>query len=242
MNWRHWLPSPQQISNGAQMRPHAYTDSTMQQALGMIVSLGLLAGLLPFAVHWFVAARAGTVLPLAQAARSTIEMQGLAGRFGSGVPWLWDPSAVSDLYRTLAGLDQPLPGWLAAGLSALGEWINWPLRWLTLWIVYGILVMVANKMLGGHVTLQRFFAATSFAAAPLLLTGLSPIPCLGALASVAGIVWALAVYVRANAEVTGLETSRAAAAVLLPIPMLGLLFLLAAGFFVTLAVLVLWAF
>ena len=229
MNWRQWLPSPQQMSNAAQLRGNAYSNSTMQQAMGMIVLLSLVAGLLPLIVHWFVAARMGTVLPLALAARSTVEAQDALARIGLGIPWLAQPAALSELYQTLAGLDQPLPGWIAAGLSAVGEWLNWPLRWLAVWIVYGVFVLLANKALGGHVTLQRFYAATGYAATPLLLLGLSPIPCLGALAAVVGVGWSLAVYMRANAEVTGLALPRSAAAVLLPIPILGLLLLLAAG-------------
>ncbi len=229
MNWRHWLPSPQQMSNAAQLRSKAYRDSTMQQSMGMIVILALIAGLLPFVVHWFMAASAGTVLPLALAARSAAKTQETLLGLSAGFPWPLNLTAVGDLYQTLAGLDQPLPGWLAAGLSALGEWLNWPLSWLSLWIVYGGLVMVVNKALGGHTTLQHFYAATGFAAVPLLLTGLSPIPCLGALAVISGIGWSLAVYIRANAEITGLDLPRAAAAVLLPPPILGMLILFTVG-------------
>lgn len=230
MKWSHWLPTAQQISNAAQLRDSAYRNSTMQQAMGMIVLLGLLAGLLPFALNWFWAARAGTVLPLAEAARSAAALEESQGWLALEMPWLPAAAARSELFQTLAGMDQPLPGWLAAGLSALGEWVNWPLRWLAAWIVYGALVMAANKFLGGHVTLQRFYAATSYAAAPLLLTGLGPIPCLGALASLAGVVWALAVYIRANGDITGMTYRRAAAAVLLPIPFVGVLALIGAGF------------
>jgi hypothetical protein len=237
MNWRNWLPSAQQMSNAAQLRSKAYGNGTMQQAMGMIVVLSLLAGLLPLIVHWVLAARIGTVLPLAQAAQSTADAQNVLAGIGGGIPWLMDPTALSDLYQTLAGLEQPLPGWLAAGLSALGEWLNWPLRWLAVWLVYGVFVMTANKAMGGHVTLQRFYAATGYAATPLLLTGLSPIPCLGALAVLVGGIWSLAVYIHANAEVTGLAVPRAVVAVLLPIPVLGFLLLLAAGFVFAIAAL-----
>ncbi len=100
MNWRHWLPSPQQMSNAAQLRSKAYRDSTMQQALGMIVALALLAGLLPFVVHWFVAARADTVLPLAQAVRSAAQTQETIFGLGFGFPWPVNPLAVGELYQT----------------------------------------------------------------------------------------------------------------------------------------------
>jgi len=237
MNRQHWLPSRNRMSSAAQLRSSAYRDSTMQQAMGMIVTLALLAGFLPFVVHWFVAARAGTVLPLAQAANAATKTEETLFGMGFAFPGLVNPMAMSDLYQTLAGLNQPLPGWLAGGLSALGEWLNWPLSWLTLWIVYGALVMIANKALGGHATLQHFYAATGFAAVPLLLTGLSPIPCLGGLAVLGGIGWSLAVYIRANAEITGFDLPRSTAAVLLPAPILALLFLFAAGIVATIAAL-----
>jgi len=236
MKWRDWLPRPQQISNAAQLRPNAYGNSTMQQAGGMIFLLALLAGFLPFVLNWLTAARAGAVLPLAQAAQTASETGGVLVGVAEML-WPVNPVAVTEFYQTLAGLDQPMPGWLAAGLSALGEWINWPLRWLAVWIVYGALVMVANKTLGGHTTLQHFFAATGYAAAPLLLTALSPIPCLGALATLGAVGWALAVYIRANAQVTGLALSRSALAVLLPGPVLGLLALLLTGFLFALSAL-----
>lgn len=228
MRWQAWMPSAQEISNAAQLRRGAYAQTTMQQALGMIVLLGLTAGLLPFVMNWIMAARADSVLPLARALEMSngADWNGSFGLRGLGVV---NPAAWQELVQTIAGMEQPLPGWLAGGLSAFGEWLNWPLSWLAAWIVYGAAVMVANKGLGGEVTLQRFFGATGFAAAPLLLTGLSPIPCLGALASLAGIGWSLAVYVRANSEVSGLPLPRAAAAVLLPLPVLALLILLFTG-------------
>ena len=111
-----------------------------------------------------------------------------------------------------------LPGWLAAFLSALGEWINWPLRWLSVWIVYGALVMACNKALGATVRLQPFFCRDRICPPrPCLLIGLSPIPCLGRVGIVAGIMWAVIVYARANEGVTGLPRKRSLAAVLLPL-------------------------
>ena len=222
---REWLPSTQQMSDAAQLRPEAYTAITMRQALGMIVLLGLVAGFIPFLVNWALAARTGAALPLAMLARAGAAMQGGPLVFPAA-PVM---SVMGDLYQTLAGLGQPLPGWLAAGLSALGEWISWPLRWLNLWIVYGLLVMVLNKGLGATNTLQRFYAATGFAAVPLLLSGLAPIPCLGGLFRLAAWIWALAVYVKANQAVTGLSLGRSALAVFLPLGAILLFFLMLAG-------------
>lgn len=239
MIWRNWLPVPQQMSDAVQLRRNAYTNITMQQALGMVVLLGLLAGLLPFINNWVSAARMNTVLPFAQLAQASGQLRdSLPGIFIS-VPGI-NPTALSEFYPTVAGLPQPLPGWAAGGLSALGEWINWPLQWLSLWIVYGAFVMVVNKAFGATPTLQHFYAATGYAAVPLLLTGLSPIPCLGWLAVIVGSIWAVAVYIRANQDVTGLATFQAAAAVFLPAVVMILLLLALFGIAVFSLIFALW--
>jgi hypothetical protein len=49
-----------------------------------------------------------------------------------------------------------------------------------------------------------------------VLTGLSPIPCIGDLFAFLGGVWAVAVYVRANQDITGFPLGRSAIAVFLP--------------------------
>ena len=127
-----------------------------------------------------------------------------------------NPSAIAELYATLAGLPQPLPGWLAGGLSSLGVWLSLPINWLGGWIVYGALVMAVNVALGATCTLQRFYAATGYAVVPLLLTAFAPVACLGPLASLIGVLWAIAVYVRANQDVTGLPLLHSGLAVALP--------------------------
>lgn len=234
MSWQDWLPSPQKMSDAVQLRASGFTETTMRQSLGMVAALGLLAGFLPFLVNWEQAASAGSALPL-------VRLAALASRFEGTplvyVPAIVRPELVIESLRTGAGLPQPLPGWLAAFFSALGEWINWPLRWLTLWIVYGAFVMAGNKALGATNRLQPFFAATAFAAAPLLLVGLAPLPCLGRVSAAAGVVWAVVVYARANQEITGLSRSRSLAAVLFPLLFFLFLGLLVVAFSMLLALL-----
>jgi hypothetical protein len=230
MNRQDWLPHSQQMSDAVQLRQNVYGTISMRQGLGMIVVLGLAAGFIPFLVNWFQAAQIGAALPLAQLARAGAELQKSAPQFMPWFPGLPSVETVADLYQTLGGLGQPFPGWLAAGLSALGEWINWPLRWLSLWIGYGLLVMVANKLLGATGTLQRFYAATSFATVPLLLTGLSPIPCVGAVFNILAAAWSFTVYVKANQAFTGFSLTQALLAVVLPVIVLFVLWLLVVGF------------
>lgn len=231
MRLRNWLPTPQKMSDAVQLRASGFTDTTMRQSLGMVFLLGLMAGFLPFLANWEQATTAGTALPLARLGAQAARLQETPLSYLSA---FLDPVHLGELLQMIAGLPQPLPGWLAAFLSAFGEWINWPLRWLSIWIVYGALVMGCNKALGATSRLQPFFAATGFAAAPLLLIGLSPIPCLGRVSSVAGVIWAFIVYARANEEVTRLPRRRSLAAVLLPLLLILIVILLASAFFVIL--------
>lgn len=214
MSLHNWLPSPQKMSDAVQLRASGFTETTMRQSLGMVVLLGLLAGFLPFLANWQQAASVGTALPLARLGAQASLLQETPLDY---ISTYFDPVQLGELFQVIAGLPQPLPGWLTAFISAFGEWINWPLRWLAVWIVYGALVMVCNNLLGATCRLQPFFAATGFAAAPLLLIGLSPIPCLGRVCSVVGVIWAFIVYARANEEVTSLPRLRSLTAVALPL-------------------------
>ena len=185
-------------------------DITMRQGMGMVVLMAVLAGLVPFFVNWITAAGVGTALPIANWARFAV-------RLGEAAPFATSAGAVvSETAQSVAGLPTILPAWLAAGLSSFGAWITWSLRWLAVWIIYGSGALTAAHMLGSTATLQRFYAATSYAAVPLLLVGLAPIPCVGTIAGVIGLVWAAVVYIFAARIVTGLDTGRTILAVVLP--------------------------
>lgn len=236
-----WFPPPQKLSDAVQLRASGFSSVTMRQSLGMVVLCGLIAGLVPFVVNWQLAASAGSALPLTRVGMQASQLDRALSEGGPlfAVKSLIAPSnpaLLGDLELMLAGLDQPFPGWLAAFLSALGAWISWPLRWLTVWIVYGAMVMVCNKAFGAAVRLQPFFAATGLAAAPLLLIGLAPVPCLGTACSAVGAIWAAIVYARANEQATALTRSRSLAAVLLPLTLLLFVCLLVLGLSLLLAI------
>jgi hypothetical protein len=178
---------------------------TMRQGLGLVVVAALLAGFIPFLDNSATALRYGAPLPFVKLAEQT---QGAEGAPLS----LW-----GEAFATLAGLRPVLfPGWLAALLSTVGEWINWPLRWLTWWLVYGTATLLAAKVWGAPTTLQRFLAATSYAAVPAILTGLGPVPWLGVVAQIIAFVWMAATYVATVRAVTGLDWGRTVLAVVLP--------------------------
>jgi hypothetical protein len=221
---RNWLPHPAQVRMALQLRIDEVigasaderenegdlSTTSMRQGIGLIVALGLMAGALPFLVNLVGAIQAGTALPLAQLAQAVQSQEAI---------WRYLPLPVDiwvETAQTIAGLDTRLPGWLAALLSALGEWVNWPLGWLTGWLVYGLAVLLVTKLLGATTTLQRFYTATAYAWTPLLLTIFSPIPCLGAAAALLGGVWMVVMYIHAVYTVSGLDMGRVLLSLLLP--------------------------
>lgn len=218
-----WLPTPSQMRNALQLRIEPVPDAeqpadvpagsvlfaAMRQGMGLIIAAALVAGLLPFLFGWYGAARIGAVAPLArmgQVVRVMPDLQAL------GVD-----RALTETAALVAGLEPSVfPGWLAAGVSALGGWINWPLRWLAIWIVYGLAVLLLAKLLGATTTLQQFYTLTSFACLPLVLTGLGFIPCLGVVANVIALLWAAAIYVVAVRAATKLSTGLSVVCTLAP--------------------------
>jgi len=218
LEWRQWLPSVKQMRNALRLDLAAAIDgdaadraelgecpaTTMREGMGLIALAGLAAGFIPFLVNWFAAARWGTVAPFVGWVREASSMP-IGG---------WPLAGASG---TIAGMGSWLPGWLAAGLSALGVWVSAPLHWLAVWILYGLGVLVISHLLGATTTLQRFYGGVSYAALPLVLLALTPIPWIGPLIGLAALVWAFIIYVRAVQVAANLDTGRAVLAVLLPL-------------------------
>jgi hypothetical protein len=217
LRWQHWLPNLQQMWSAARLETSDALDPyeqgrvtvSMRQGLGMIVVLALAAGVIPLLANLWVAVPMGASVPLARLADFANQ---LLGGYSGNVPL----EIAGHTVQSVAGLPPRIPGFFAATLSAKGLWLNWPLNWLAIWIVYGTLVFGSARLLGATNTLQRFFAATSFAAVPLLLTGLGPLPLIGPLAILAGLIWAALVYFQSMRFVTGLDGGRTFVAMALP--------------------------
>jgi hypothetical protein len=229
LRWSNWVPTEDQIGAAARLNIADAVDPwergavtvTMRQGLGMIVVLGLVAGLIPFIANLWLGLSMQTAVPLAQAANSVAP---LTAAYPPDSPI----SILSTMVQTIAGLPPRMPGILAAILSAFGLWISTPLNWLTAWIVYGLFVFGLARLMGAANTLQAFYAATAFAAVPLVLTGLAPIPWIGPLLAIAALVLALVVYYKAMRYVTRLDGGRTLLCMLLPLAVGVVLPLLAA--------------
>lgn len=215
---RYWLPDVNQMLNAARLNLADAFDPfergaitvSMRQGIGLIAVLGLLAGVPTLLANLWLGLSMGAAVPLAATAAS---LANLAAGYTT------NPIAgeVANTASLLAGTEPQMPGFLAALLSALGLWLNWPLGWLANWIVYGAVVAGLARLMGAPSNLQTFFAATSFTAVPLVLTGLSPIPFIGPLAVITGVIWAFALYYQAIRRVTGLDAARTLVSILLPL-------------------------
>jgi hypothetical protein len=174
--------------------------------MGLVALVGALAALPMLVLNWIGAAQMHTVVPIARLAQ-------WADR------WLAEnPSfrLADETARSLAGLQPNAPPWAAAGLSALGVWVNAPLRLLGWWIVYGLAVLLVAKLLAARTTLPRFYGATAYAALPLLLTALAPLPWAGGAFVLVAWVWAIVIYSAAVRAATESSWGRAIFAALLP--------------------------
>lgn len=218
MRWSNWMPSMDQLIAAARLNVADAVDpwergvvtATMRQGIGMIVLLALIAGIIPFLANLWLGLTMQTAVPLAQAANSVTPLT-------TAYPPNSAITIIGTAVQTIAGLPPRMPGVLAGLLSALGMWVNNPLYWLTIWIVYGLFVFGLARLMGASNTLQAFYAATAFIAVPLLLTALAPIPVLGPLLVLAALVLAFAVYYKAVRFVTKLDGGRTFLCMLLPL-------------------------
>lgn len=229
---RAWLPAGRQIADalagrvtaavgpdatGVPFRPGVHTS--MRQGMGLVLAVGALAALPALIVNWVNATRLDTVVPIARL------VQRVDGLLAEG-----PARAVADeAARSLAGLHPVAPAWAAAGLSALGVWVNGAMGLLSWWIVYGLAVLMLAKLLGAGGTLPRFYAATSYAALPLLLGALGPLPWVGAAFVLIGWLWAMVLYSMAVRAATGLSWGRAIFSSLFPGALLLLIALVYGG-------------
>jgi hypothetical protein len=218
---RDWLPALQQVWDALLFRlpdaldPHerGVVTASMRQGLGLVFFLGLVAGIAPFIDNLWLSVTVGAAAPLASLGQSAA--QWLAA-YGS-IPAV---EIAAHTLQSVAGLEPRMPGVLAALLSSLGLWLNTPLNWLSLWIIYGALVLATARFMGARATLETFFAATSFAFAPLVLTGFVSLPFVGPLLSLVGVVWGFLLYVQIAFWTTRLSVARIVLSMLLPIAVL----------------------
>ena len=131
--------------------------------------------------------------------------------------WEGTMDVMFPMFRDLSEIKAPLPQGIIGFLNAVGGWLARSVAALGGWLLYGALVLIAVRLLGGKAKLPVFLGSVALYIVPGLLAVLQPIPCLGLLLALAGTVWSIVVYMKATSVVTGLDTGRAIVAVVAPI-------------------------
>jgi hypothetical protein len=233
-----WVPTWRQVADAARLDMVAAlgpepewpdfqrgVHSSMRQMTGLITIVTLVAGLPALVTNWIDLAARHTTLQISQ-------LQGVLDRLGQVAPGRLAPGmgdALTTSSQLLSGLT-PMGGpQLAAGLSALSAWLALPLRVATVWIAYGVLVLLVAKLLGSGATLPRFYAATGLAVLPIALLVFFPVPLVGPWIGAVALILAFVAYIWAVSAATGLDRWRAAISALLPAAVLALAGVLLGG-------------
>jgi hypothetical protein len=111
----------------------------------------------------------------------------------------------------------------------MGGVVSYPFGWLATYILYGLLVLVAAKILGGSATVQQMLGCTALAAVPFILGVFGLIPQLGYWPGAIAFLWGLVIYVMGTTVANEFGIGQAILAVILPIlviPLAGLVRLL----------------
>ena len=103
----------------------------------------------------------------------------------------------SNMGAEIDAIPTPLPRPISAFFRALGAWITAALRTISPWLWYGALVLLFAKLAGGRAVLNPFYGLTALFAVPGLLRIFSFIPILGPVLGLVGLIWGIAVYIRA---------------------------------------------
>lgn len=201
----------------------------------LIAIVILVAGLVVFAVNLVERVRAPDLAEIEDAIRQGFEMQ---YQFNPGlrdappeVQKMMDQmiETIIPMVRDISQIEAPLPRGISGFLQATGMYLSRVFGALGSWMLYGALVLIAVNLLGGSAKLPDFLGMTALYSMPLLLTLLTPIPCVGSLLALIGWIWAIVVYVKAVSVASDMDGGRSIIAVLAPfvvVLLLGILLLI----------------
>ena len=179
----------------------------IKRALILVVVVGLLVGV------------AGGIGRLAEWAFSPPmdKMQAIVLGHLQAMPWYaeisGDPKAV-EMFQQYYGLGWQIAKAMAPSPSVLLGIITTPLSFLFVWLVYGLVVHVSARILGGRGNVGQTLACIALAVAPQLLNVITVLP----FATAAGVgTWTLVCNFIAIRSAHGLTGWRALVATLLPL-------------------------
>lgn len=117
----------------------------------------------------------------------------------------------------IAETPAPLPAAVGDLFEALGQFVSYPFGWMATWMLYGLLVLLAAKILGGRATVQQMLGCTALAAVPFILGVFGFIPQSGYWPGGIAFLWGLVIYVMSTAVANEFSIGKAILAVIVPI-------------------------
>ncbi|MEE8392326.1 MAG: Yip1 family protein [Anaerolineae bacterium] len=117
----------------------------------------------------------------------------------------------------IAETPAPLPAMAGDLFEAVGQFVSYPFGWLSAWMLYGLLVLMAAKILRGRATVQQMLGCTALAVVPFILGVFGFIPQLGYWPVLIAFLWGLVIYIMGTAVANEFGVGKAILAVILPI-------------------------
>jgi len=209
------------------------------RGIALILLVTLMAGLITFGVNLFHNVKPPDPAEIEDAIRQGFEQQ---YRFNPGWQTM-DPQArqmmdemidtIVPMVNDIISVEAPLPVGVTGFLHAIGSWLSRALVAIGGWLLYGALVLIAVNLLGGSAKLPDFLGMVALYSIPALLGLFGPVPCLGSVLALIGMVWSIVVYVKAVSVAADLDGGKAVLAVVAPFVIIGLLVTLLALLWIT---------
>jgi len=197
--------------------PHA-----LERGLLIVLVVALLVGLVNSAVGLVSGLRQ---VPL-EAERQQVKQEAIGG-FERGIAYAnLDPELVEmiktymetgiDIGFDIAALPTPFVGPVGTILQMMGAALSTPFSYVSGWLLYTLLVLLAAKILGGTATLQKMLGCTALHFIPYTLNVVQSVPWLGRLAGAIAFVWGALIFIKATAAANNMTTVRGFLATILP--------------------------
>jgi hypothetical protein len=199
---------------------HVGRADVMRRGLTLLVLVTLVAGTVPFIIEVVNGLRPQP--PPDIALKQLREIFEQLGQYFPDLPDLESEilpymRPQFEMAARIARLPTPLPKPLGVLLTAFGAFVSRPLARMAAWLAYGIWVLLFAKLLGGRATAAQMLGCTALYAVPHVFDILGPVPCLGDLIGLVTAIWGIAIYVKALDVASGLGTSKAVLAAVLPV-------------------------
>jgi len=121
-----------------------------------------------------------------------------------------------DIGFDIAALPTPLARPVGTILQKVGAALSFPFPYLSGWLLYTLLVLLAAKILGGQASVQKMLGCTALYSIPYILNVLGPIRWLGGLAGIVAFIWGVLIFIKAAAVANNITTERGFLATILP--------------------------